>query len=71
MNHFIRPAVFSLLLLTVLTGIIYPLCITGLAGSTPAKTLWASSWPARLKTSLPLRPEAAMASRWGSMPALL
>jgi K+-transporting ATPase ATPase C chain len=31
MKHFIRPAVFSLLLLTVLTGIIYPLCITGLA----------------------------------------
>lgn len=31
MNHFIRPAVFLLLMLTVLTGIIYPLCITGLA----------------------------------------
>jgi K+-transporting ATPase ATPase C chain len=31
MKHLIRPAVFSLLLLTVLTGIVYPLCITGLA----------------------------------------
>ncbi len=31
MRHLIRPAVFSLLLLTAITGIIYPLCITGLA----------------------------------------
>jgi K+-transporting ATPase ATPase C chain len=31
MKHFIRPAILSLLLLTVLTGILYPLCITGLA----------------------------------------
>jgi K+-transporting ATPase ATPase C chain len=31
MKHFIRPAVLLLLLLTVLTGIVYPLCITGLA----------------------------------------
>ncbi len=31
MRHLIRPAVFSLLLLTVITGVIYPLCITGLA----------------------------------------
>ncbi len=31
MRCFIRPAVFSLLLLTVLTGVIYPLAITGLA----------------------------------------
>lgn len=31
MKHFIRPAVFSLLMLTALTGIVYPLCITGLA----------------------------------------
>jgi potassium-transporting ATPase KdpC subunit len=31
MKRFIRPAVVSLLLLTVLTGLIYPLCITGLA----------------------------------------
>jgi K+-transporting ATPase ATPase C chain len=31
MRHFIRPAVFLLLLLTVLTGIVYPLFITGLA----------------------------------------
>jgi potassium-transporting ATPase KdpC subunit len=31
MKHLIRPAVVSLLLLTVMTGLIYPLCITGLA----------------------------------------
>jgi K+-transporting ATPase ATPase C chain len=31
MRHFIRPAVFLLMLLTVLTGIFYPLCITGLS----------------------------------------
>jgi potassium-transporting ATPase KdpC subunit len=30
-KHFIRPSVVSLLLLTVLTGLIYPICITGLA----------------------------------------
>ncbi len=31
MKHFIRPAILSLLLLTLLTGIVYPLFITGLA----------------------------------------
>ncbi len=31
MKHFIRPAVLLLMLLTLLTGIVYPLCITGLA----------------------------------------
>jgi K+-transporting ATPase ATPase C chain len=31
MKHLIRPAILLLLLLTVLTGILYPLCITGFA----------------------------------------
>jgi potassium-transporting ATPase KdpC subunit len=31
MRYFIRPAVLSLLLLTVLTGVIYPLAVTGIA----------------------------------------
>lgn len=31
MRYFVRPAICSLLLLTVLTGVLYPLAITGLA----------------------------------------